>query len=139
MTFIPFSVALTATSCHVSYPRNSANPSPSGTVSVNLSCAAGAMPPTTASNTAAITIAGILPFISVPPLHQTVSDTIRISLKAASAHGRLHSRQFASSSNAVVALTNNGRRLPLSLGQDLLLSAFGEQRNPTHRRPWALS
>lgn len=46
MTLIRVSVALTATSCHVSYPLNSKNASLVNTFSVYLSCAASATAPT---------------------------------------------------------------------------------------------
>src|SRR5215470_1282449 len=55
--------------CQPSYPLNSENASPLGTFTVYLSCAARAMLPETASETATITTAGtLLPFISFPSL-----------------------------------------------------------------------
>src|SRR5215471_12730527 len=49
---------LMETTCQASYPLNSENASPPGTLTVYLSCCARAKLPKTASNTATITIAG---------------------------------------------------------------------------------
>src|SRR2546422_2915037 len=76
------------TVCQPSYPLNSENASPFGTFTVYLSCAARAMLPETASDTAMITTAGIpLLFISTPLLfaghHSNVRDREHIDCRRA--------------------------------------------------------
>src|ERR1700752_2711899 len=81
MTLSPSLTWLTATSCHVSYPLTSENASPLGICSVNLSCAARAMPPTTASEAVVIVIVRLLPLIFMPPLCLGELGSLRTSFR----------------------------------------------------------
>src|SRR5436190_19471616 len=64
-----FSLRLVEIACHPSYPRNSENASPPGTLTAYLSSADMTKPPNTASHTVAIPIVSVLlRFITVPPL-----------------------------------------------------------------------